>query len=115
MFSIEVAMGSDSRRHSRVPLSMDASGFIDNAERGFLCRLVDISPGGVRLDTYSTLEKGAIVTLSLLRDLHVPARVVWANDFEVGCAFLTPLESWTVKLITQTGGRGIYDRRQFVD
>jgi hypothetical protein len=115
MFSVEVAMGSESRQHSRMPLAMDASGFIDHADRGFLCRVVDISPGGVRLDTYSTLEKGAIVTLSLLKGLDVPARVVWANDFEVGCAFLSPLEPWTVKLITQTGGRGIYDRRQFIE
>ncbi|WP_326524259.1 PilZ domain-containing protein [Sphingomonas sp.] len=79
------------RRAPRAPVSLDAKigrGGLDRT----LCKVTDLSPLGARLQTYSSLKKGAVIWLTLPGVGHVAATVRWADDFEAGCEFQTPLE-----------------------
>ncbi|MET4896758.1 PilZ domain-containing protein [Sphingomonadaceae bacterium jetA1] len=56
-----------------------------------LCRVLDISLHGVRLQTYTALHRGMNIWLRLPQVGQVSARVVWADDFAAGCQFQEPL------------------------
>lgn len=78
------------RRSPRAPVSLDAGigrGGLDRA----LCKVVDMSMHGVRLQTYSGLRKGALIWLTLPRVGPRAAKVMRADDFTAGCEFLEPL------------------------
>lgn len=77
------------RRSPRAPVSLDAH--IGKAART-LCKVVDISIHGARLQTYSALKKGATIWLTLPEGGSVAADVMWADDFVAGCQFHKPLE-----------------------
>jgi hypothetical protein len=80
------------RRAPRAPVSLDARigrGGLDRA----LCKVVDLSVHGARLQTYSALRPGVMIWLALPRVGHVAARVIWADDFEAGLEFQDPLPS----------------------
>lgn len=86
----EPAAGLGRRRSMRAPVSLDARigrGGLDRT----LCRVVDLSQHGAKLQTYSALKQGANIWLALPNVGHHAARVVWANDFEAGLEFLAPL------------------------
>ena len=78
------------RRSSRAPVSLDARIGRGGLERA-LCRVVDLSVHGVRLETYSALKRGAMIWLTLPHVGQVIADVSWATDFSAGCEFHTPL------------------------
>lgn len=87
----EPAPKPDRRRSRRTPTSLDAKlgrGGLDRA----LCKVTNVSLHGARLHTYSPLEKGASIWLTLPRLGHVMATIVWADDFEAGCQFEDPLD-----------------------
>ena len=87
-FEPAVALGR--RRSMRAPVSLDARigrGGLDRA----LCRVVDLSLHGARLQTYSALRQGTGIWLALPKVGHRAARVVWASDFEAGLEFMIPL------------------------
>lgn len=87
---IEPAQALGRRRSMRAPVSLDARigrGGLDRA----LCRVVDISQHGARLQTYSALRQGTMIWLALPKVGHCAARVVWATDFEAGLEFHVPL------------------------
>ncbi len=72
----------------RVPVSLDA----DVEERGLtkaLCKVVDLSIRGARLQTYTALEPGTMIWLTIpkLGLGELAARIMWADDFEAGCRF----------------------------
>jgi hypothetical protein len=78
------------RRSMRAPVSLDARigrGGLDRA----LCKVVDLSQHGARLQTYSALRAGSHIWLTLPGVGHCAARIVWANDFEAGLEFQIPL------------------------
>lgn len=78
------------RRSARAPASFDAA-----AESGLaraLCRVVDVSIHGCKLQTYSALRRGAAIWLNLPGLGRIAADVVWADDFAAGCQFHAPLE-----------------------
>jgi len=87
----EQAEVSGRRRSVRAPVSLDARlgrGGLDRA----LCKVVDISIHGARLQTYSELRQGSTIWLTLPTIGQHAATIVWGNDFEAGCQFLRPLE-----------------------
>lgn len=80
----------DGRRSPRAPVSIDAGlgrGGLDRA----LCKVVDMSMHGVRLQTYSALRKGSLVWLTLPKLGARAVKVMRADDFSAGCEFLEPL------------------------
>ena len=78
------------RRSLREPVSLDARIERDGLKRA-LCRLVDLSVHGARLQTYSALDRGATVLVTLPVVGTRPATIVWADDFLAGCQFEAPL------------------------
>lgn len=87
---IEPATLDGRRRSPRAPVSFDAGigrGGLDRA----LCKIVDLSMHGVRLQTYSALTVGATIWLTLPQLGPRAARVMRADDFTAGCEFLEPL------------------------
>jgi hypothetical protein len=81
----------DRRRAPRAPVSLDArlgKGGLDRA----LCRVVDLSIGGCRLQTYSELRQGTTIWLTLPGLPPVVADVMWTGDFTAGCRFREPLD-----------------------
>lgn len=87
---IEPANMDSRRRSPRAPVSLDAGigrGGLDRA----LCKVVDMSMHGVRLQTYSALRKGALVWLTLPQVGPRAVQVMRADDFSAGCEFLEPL------------------------
>ncbi|HWK34640.1 PilZ domain-containing protein [Sphingomonas sp.] len=78
------------RRSPRAPVSLDAKvgrGGLDRA----LCKVINLSLHGARLQTFSALKTDSHIWLTLRGVGQVAARVAWANDFEAGCEFRTPL------------------------
>ena len=87
------------RRSPRAPVSLDAKigrGGLDRA----LCKVTDLSLLGARLQTYSELRAGVMIWLALPKVGHVAAKVVWANDFEAGLQFQTPLTTEAFEILT---------------
>ncbi len=79
------------RRVPRAPVSLDAKigrGGLDRT----LCKVTDLSIHGARIQTYSGLKKGAVIWLTLPQIGQVAATVRWADDYEAGCEFQSPLD-----------------------
>lgn len=86
----EPAETNGRRRSPRAPVSLDARigrGGLDRT----LCRVVDLSPFGARLQTYSTLRVGSMIWLTLPQIGPVAASIIWSDDFAAGCQFQEPL------------------------
>lgn len=78
------------RRAPRAPVSLDAKvgrGGLDRA----LCKVVDLSTHGAKIETYSEIRRDSVIWLTLPHVGHWAARVVWSNDFEAGLEFQIPL------------------------
>ena len=91
----------DNRRRSvRAPVSLDAQ--IGKAGRT-LCKVVDLSLHGVRLQTYSALERGTSIWLTLPVVGQVVAKVMWADDFAAGCQLAEPLRQAEFDAIIRGG------------
>ena len=74
------------RRAPRAPVSLDARvgrGGLDRA----LCRVVDLSLHGAKIETFSALRRDSMIWLTLPHVGHWAARVAWASDFEAGLEF----------------------------
>lgn len=87
------------RRAPRAPVSLDAKigrGGLDRT----LCKVTDLSIHGARIQTYSGLKKGAVIWLTLPRIGQIAAMVRWADDFEAGCEFQTPLDKALFESLT---------------
>lgn len=86
----EPAEANGRRRSPRAPVSLDARvgrGGLDRA----LCKIVDISLHGVRVQTYSAMRGGSMIWLTLPTLGPRAARVMRSDDFEAGCEFLDAL------------------------
>ena len=95
----EPAVGLGRRRAMRAPVSLDAKvgrGGLDRA----LCKVVDLSTHGARLQTYSELRAGQDIWLTLPKVGHCAASIVWASDFEAGLEFHIPLTEAAFEAIT---------------
>lgn len=95
----EPAIGLGRRRSVRAPVSLDAKigrGGLDRT----LCKVVDLSQHGARLQTYSILRAGTMIWLSLPKVGHHAAKVVWADEFEAGLQFEIPLTDEAFETLT---------------
>lgn len=88
----EPAQSNGRRRSPRAPVSFDAR-FGQGGLGRTLCKVVDISIHGARLQTYSALTKGATIWLTLPDIGPVAADVMWADDYLAGCQFRAPLDT----------------------
>ena len=86
----EPAVISNRRRAVRAPVSLDAKLGRGGLERA-LCKVVDLSIHGARLQSYSAMKKGSTIWLTLPGLAPVAADVIWADDFVAGCQFREPL------------------------
>ena len=91
------------RRSARAPVALEA-GLGMFGQRRTLCKVVDVSIHGARLQTYSGLKKGSTIWLTLPHIGHVAAEVKWADDFAAGCQFQRPLDLEKFELLLQTNG-----------
>ncbi|MEG3175063.1 PilZ domain-containing protein [Sphingomonas sp. RB3P16] len=97
----EPALKSERRRSPRAPISLDAKlgrGGLDRA----LCKVTDLSLHGAKLHTYSPMNKGAMIWLTLPRLGQVIATIVWADDYEAGCQFADPLDDIAFAALMQS-------------
>lgn len=76
----------DRRRAVRAPVSLDARMGRGGLERT-LCKVVDLSVGGARLQSYSEMTKGSTIWLTLPGLEPRAADIIWATDYIAGCQF----------------------------
>ena len=86
----EPAVLDNRRRSVRAPVSLDASVGRGGLGRT-LCKVVDLSVHGCRVQSYSAMKKGGTIWLTLPGLAPVAADVIWAEDFVAGCQFREPL------------------------
>ena len=84
----EPAERKSRRGATRAPVSLDVR--IGKTGRT-LCKVVDISIHGARLQTFSALKRGSSIWLNLPQIGQVVAEVMWADDYTAGCKFQIPL------------------------
>ena len=97
MFSADFEPREANRRRSaRSTIALDAE--LDGSRRT-LCRVADISIGGVRLRTYSALKVGAKIWLTLPLIGRVSATVKWADDYNAGCQFDAQVNSDVIEAL----------------
>jgi hypothetical protein len=97
----EPAQTNTRRRSPRAPVSLDAGlgrGGLDRT----LCKVVDVSIHGCRLQTYTAMKTGSTIWLTLPRIGQIAADVRWADDFVAGCQFQTPLTDKQFSDLLQT-------------
>jgi hypothetical protein len=98
----EPALTTSRRQSPRAPVSLDARigrGGLDRTA----CKVTDLSLQGARIHTYSALDQGAMIWLTLPDLGQVVATVVWADDYEAGCRFLEPLDETSFAMLTALG------------
>ncbi len=96
----EPAEPSSRRRAPRAPVSLDARLGLGGLARS-LCKVVDLSIHGARIQSYSALKKGSTIWLTLPGAGQVAADVMWADDFTAGCQFHRPLETATFEALLE--------------
>ncbi len=79
------------RRYApRAALTLETS--LDRGRLGrALCKVVDLSATGARLQTYSALRRGSLICLILPDIGDIAAEVMWSNDYLAGCQFRRPI------------------------
>ena len=87
----ETAQATGRRRSARAAVSIDARIGHDGLKRT-LCKVVDLSLHGVRLEIYSALRRGSTIWITLPAIGLRAAKVVWSNDFAAGCQFCAALD-----------------------
>jgi len=90
------------RQSPRAPVSLDAKlgrGGLDRT----LCRITDLSREGARISTYSALKKDLVIWLTLPGVGQVAATVRWADDFQAGCQFNSPLPAHLFDALVEIG------------
>ena len=99
----EPADGEGRRRSARAPVSLDAA--VGGLGLGrTLCKVIDVSIHGARLQTYCALKKNSTIWLTLPQVGQVAADVKWADDFAAGCQFVRPLDPEAFDRLLQISG-----------
>jgi hypothetical protein len=100
MFAAEFEPAAGERRRGapRAASTLDAQLGLAGIGRA-LCRVLDFSTSGARLQTYSELQRGALIWLALPGVGRCAAQVVWARDFEAGLEFRTPLSAQAMQAL----------------
>lgn len=87
------------RRVPRAPVSLDASVGLGGIARA-LCKVVDISTHGARLQSYCPLKKGSTIWLTLPLVGQVAADIIWSDEFVAGCQFHRALDATLIEDLT---------------
>lgn len=90
------------RAGARAPVSLDAKlgrGGIDRT----LCRITDLSCEGARIHTYSALKRDMVIWLTIPGAGTLSATIKWADDFQAGCRFNTPLPEHLFEALVEVG------------
>ncbi|MES3110050.1 PilZ domain-containing protein [Sphingomonas aurantiaca] len=104
MFSAEFEPAEANRRRAaRSPIALNAE--LDGSHRT-LCKVADISIGGVRLRTYSALRVGAKIWITIPIIGRVSATVKWADDYNAGCEFAEPISADVIETLHFQAGHG---------
>ncbi len=88
----EPAQTQGRRRAPRAPVSFDAGLGGQGGLGRTLCKVVDLSQHGCRLQTYSAMKRGQTIWLNLPQIGPIAADVRWADDFVAGCQFHAQLD-----------------------
>ncbi len=99
----ETAEVGGRRRSPRAPVSFDARLGRGGLGRA-LCKVVDLSLHGCRLQTYTAVKRGSTLWLNLPGAGPVAADVMWADDFAAGCQFREALTIETFDALVARGG-----------
>ena len=98
----EPALTTTRRRSPRAPVSLDASVGKGGLDRT-LCKVIDLSMHGARLQSYSSLKQGSTIWLTLPGLGAVAADVMWADDYVAGCQFHEALAPGDYKALLALG------------
>lgn len=102
MLSAEVTViNRQRRREERWQADMKARYGMQGMPERALCRIIDVSRHGARLEVYCDLPLQTNITLKLPNSEALAARVVWSNDFEAGCHFDEPLSDHDLDIFKQ--------------
>lgn len=71
-------------------------GRMSNGVRDDLCRIRNISPGGMRIETLAPVDVGQNISVDLRNGATLHSEVVWLGEAEAGVRFDTPLDVKTV-------------------
>lgn len=104
MISSEVSVVERSRRsEERLPADMRSRYGTGGMPERALCRILDITSRGARLEVYCDLPPATVITLKLPYTGTVRAKIMWSKDFEAGCRFLEPIKESDFSTIFEKG------------
>jgi len=104
MFSSEVTVVERARRsEERLPVDLRSRYGTGGLPERALCRILDVTKSGARLQVYCDLPPRTTITLMLPCSGTVRARVIWSKDFEAGCKFSEPLKDGELASIFAKG------------
>ncbi|MDZ7894113.1 MAG: PilZ domain-containing protein [Sphingobium sp.] len=108
IFSAEINIRTESRRRSvRAAVAMEVEIDGETFSRG-ICRVLDISIHGARVQTYSPLTKRSTIGIAIPGQERKKAIVMWVDDLEAGCQFDTPIDPAALEeLLKRNRGSGI--------
>jgi hypothetical protein len=95
----EPAVMTERRRSTRSPIALEARMGRGGLERA-LCKVTDVSLHGAKIHTYSPMQKGANIWLTLPRIGQIIATIIWADEYEAGCQFREPLDDMAFERLT---------------
>ena len=98
----EPAVTTTRRRSPRASVALDARLGKTGLDRT-LCKVVDLSAHGARLQTYSSLRRVTTIWLTLPGQGAVAADVMWAGEFTAGCQFREPLRAECLEALIGLG------------
>lgn len=90
------ASGDEHRRAPRQPVRMPAR-MTNHAAWGAVCRVIDLSPLGARIETHAPIEPGRAVLITLPGAPPIEAAIAWAEGEQAGCYFAEPLSTATLE------------------
>lgn len=83
-------------------------GRMSNGVRDDLCRIRNISPGGMRIETLAPVDVGQNISVDLRNGATLRSKVVWLGEAEAGVRFDMPLD---VKKVLAPGSRARRTKR----
>lgn len=98
----EPAEVTSRRGAPRAPVSLDA-GIGRGRMVRTLCKVTDLSVQGARISSYSSLQRGITIWLTLPIVGMIAATVIWADEFEAGCLFRSALDATSFAQLAMLG------------
>ena len=82
--------GQDRRRYPRTPLHRSGTLLIGGRVQD--CTILDISPGGAKLESERAVQPTSVATLRLYHGSQFPGTIVWRDGDFMGMRFDTESE-----------------------